>query len=534
MLGNGSGAFSTASSYTTGSNPFAIATGYFNADSNKDFVVTNNAAGSISVYLGTGSGNFATAVTYTSGGTSPRDIVSGDYNNDGNTDLVVANWGAPNVHLLQGNGAGIFSSVASFTTGNTPRSLAKADFNNDGKSDIAVANQGSNSVSLMLATGTGSFIISSYTLAAGSGAVQVISKDFNNDGNADAAIMGNSKITIMAGTGTGSLTSLSSFTTPIQINKMQSQDINGDGAADLVVAGYTGEIFMYHGDGSGNFSLSSSYIAEDQTLDVNISDYNNDGSFDVGSSSGFYESVNILLHSASPSVAISGPSTTCYGTPVTLTANGASSYSWTTGSTSSGISVTPTITTSYSVVGSNSLGCTSNTAIKTISVNPSPTVSISSTHSILCTGQSATLTAFGANSYSWNPGGSGNNIVISPSSNTSYSVTGADLNGCKNGTGFTQSVSTCADISELQHPNSDFLIIPNPNNGEFTLRHANNYPDHENNGQVEIFNAKGESVMTTPLVEREMKIDLRGLANGIYMVRITAQSGVVSKKVVKE
>ncbi len=65
-----------------------------------------------------------------------------------------------------------------------------------------------------------------------------------------------------------------------------------------------------------------------------------------------------------------------------------------------------------------------------ITINPSPTVSASASNVTLCTGQSATLTASGATTYSWGPSGSlnttsGTSVIASPLSSTVYSVTGS-------------------------------------------------------------------------------------------------------------
>lgn len=48
----------------------------------------------------------------------------------------------------------------------------------------------------------------------------------------------------------------------------------------------------------------------------------------------------------------------CAGSSSTLTATGASSYTWSTGGNTSGITVSPTVTTSYTVTGMNASGCT--------------------------------------------------------------------------------------------------------------------------------------------------------------------------------
>lgn len=59
----------------------------------------------------------------------------------------------------------------------------------------------------------------------------------------------------------------------------------------------------------------------------------------------------------------------CAGNPVVLTAGGGTTYLWNTGATSSSITVSPTVTTSYSVTGTSAEGC-NKLAVHTQSVNP--------------------------------------------------------------------------------------------------------------------------------------------------------------------
>lgn len=72
----------------------------------------------------------------------------------------------------------------------------------------------------------------------------------------------------------------------------------------------------------------------------------------------------------SPSVSIAGPSTLCLGQTATLSVSGADSYSWSTGSVSPTLIVTPSITAVFTSTGtSSSKGCKA-TAELTLTVNP--------------------------------------------------------------------------------------------------------------------------------------------------------------------
>ncbi|MCD6019148.1 MAG: hypothetical protein K0S53_2269 [Bacteroidetes bacterium] len=116
-------------------------------------------------------------------------------------------------------------------------------------------------------------------------------------------------------------------------------------------------------------------------------------------------------------------STICAGQSVTLTASGASTYSWSPGAqTTTVITVNPTGTSSYTVRGFN--GSCSSTKTITINVSSTPTVVSSITNTTICNGKSVIATVTGATSYSWFPTGSGNTSTLTPSSTTVYTVTG--------------------------------------------------------------------------------------------------------------
>lgn len=157
-------------------------------------------------------------------------------------------------------------------------------------------------------------------------------------------------------------------------------------------------------------------------------------------------------------VTVNNPAPVCAGTPVTLSAAGATSYSWTDGTnTFSGatVSVSPTANTVYTVTGSNAGGCTSTKTVA-VTVNPKPPVEAGNDRSI-CAGTSTTLTASGAATYSWSDGTNtfaGNNVSVSPSVNTTYTVTGTNASGCTNTDVVTVSVTPAPTVSLASIPNS--------------------------------------------------------------------------------
>jgi hypothetical protein len=128
----------------------------------------------------------------------------------------------------------------------------------------------------------------------------------------------------------------------------------------------------------------------------------------------------------------SNPASICAGNMATLSASGASTYSWSNGSSNAITFVTPSVTTTYTVTG-NSNGCSGN-AIVTVSVVPSPSLTVSVFPSdTICIGKTVTLTASGSYStFTWSNGlGNGASVITTPGASTVYQVTGNNgNNGC--------------------------------------------------------------------------------------------------------
>ena len=148
---------------------------------------------------------------------------------------------------------------------------------------------------------------------------------------------------------------------------------------------------------------------------------------------------------ALPTVDAGVDQTVCENDMVTLSGSGASSYSWTGGITNN----TPfaaTTTTTYTVTGTDGNGC-QNTDNVTVTVNALPTVDAGADASI-CIGNSTTITATGASTYSWDQSlGAGASHSVSPTANTTYTVTGTDGNGCVNTDAVTITVNALPTVN---------------------------------------------------------------------------------------
>lgn len=127
--------------------------------------------------------------------------------------------------------------------------------------------------------------------------------------------------------------------------------------------------------------------------------------------------------------AIASNTVICSGTPVTFTASGAASYSWSpAGGTSATTTVSPSSNTTYTVVGT-SLGCSSSATLDLV-VNTTPTVTATASSTLICSGSanSVTLTASSTTAnYSWAPSGGTSAVeIVTPTVSTVYTVTSAN------------------------------------------------------------------------------------------------------------
>ena len=246
----------------------------------------------------------------------------------------------------------------------------------------------------------------------------------------------------------------------------------------------------------------------------------------AANASGTNSVVKSITVTANPTVTVGGSSVVCAGSPATLTATGATSYTWNPGSlTGSSIIVSPTVATTYTVNGATGNCAGSN--VKTLNVNPAPNVNASASPSVLSAGQSTTLFATGAASYTWNPGGiTGNPIAPSPTTTISYSVTGTGTNSCTKTTVLSVSVSACTGISSVTS-NEYFNISPNPNSGQFVISTGT-----QDAFDVNIYNSIGQLIKTATQNKNQANIDLSNYAKGIYYVVINTSGRKINRKVI--
>jgi len=135
--------------------------------------------------------------------------------------------------------------------------------------------------------------------------------------------------------------------------------------------------------------------------------------------------VAIVVNQTPAITASTATPTVCSGNTATLQATGGTTYSWSPGGlTGTPVDVNPVATTTYIVTGTTN-GCSST---GTVTVTISKTIAAG--RGTRCPGVNSTLSATGANTYTWMPGNlSGSSVTVAPAVTTTYTVTGT-VNGC--------------------------------------------------------------------------------------------------------
>jgi hypothetical protein len=221
---------------------------------------------------------------------------------------------------------------------------------------------------------------------------------------------------------------------------------------------------------------------------------------------------------SAPIISASGATTFCEGGSVTLTSSNGTSYLWSNGATTASIDVVAD--GSYTVIITNVDGCTSPaSATTTVAVDQLPDVTVTEVNNTI------TATQTGA-AYQWIDCGNGNqeiagatSIAFSPTVNGSYAViitsgTCSDTSAC--------TVISTIGISEHEsvyiglHPNPGTDIVQVTASGEIQ--------------EIELFSAAGELIR----IEKNAHFDIRDLARGVYIVKVTTNQGTGMVRLVKE
>ena len=215
----------------------------------------------------------------------------------------------------------------------------------------------------------------------------------------------------------------------------------------------------------------------------------------------------------------------CSGDLAVLQAGGGITYSWSSvgfSSNSQNISVFPTTNTTYTVYGTGTDGC-ANSATVSVGVYSSQNINAYATPSAICVGEIATLSVTGGTPSV----GNYQNEIVSPTINTSYSVTIKDNNGCLyNRVAYVEVNAICATVVYNGFtPNGDGV------NEFFYIDHIERFT----NNKVFIYNRWGNTVFETTNYNNltnawDGRVKGTLVPNGTYFYVINLNDGSEPKK----
>ena len=259
-----------------------------------------------------------------------------------------------------------------------------------------------------------------------------------------------------------------------------------------------------------------------------------------------------------------GPLTFCQGGSVNLTATGGTSYNWSTGANTAALSANASGIYVVTVTSAN--GCT-DTEQATVTVNAVPSANVvMDGNSVLCPGETLTLSAAPGNTYAWTTGASTSEITVSTAG--TYGVVVTSANGCSANSGniiltagnasastldvtaldaytlngveyttagtYTQVIQNEAGCDSTITLNLTltvgiddlnavvYEVYPNPTADQFTIAASQAV-----NGAFSIQDAQGKIVKEGLMTGVSTTVDINEVARGIYFLRIAESSEAI-------
>lgn len=227
----------------------------------------------------------------------------------------------------------------------------------------------------------------------------------------------------------------------------------------------------------------------------------------------------IATVNSNAAVSVSADEEICAGESVQLTgsATDADSFSWSTGETTSTITVSPSSTTSYTFSAQNNCGTVSEDV--QVLVNPLPAQPV-----VFVTGSELASTA--GSTYQWylngTPVSNATDQTYSPLETGNYTVEVFDGNGC-------------SSLSEpynwitvgISQRNFELRVYPNPFHNQLLI-----VSDAEITS-IKVVDVSGRILFHSSISTNRMQFDTETWANGVYYLRGATTQGLFVEKVVK-
>jgi uncharacterized membrane protein YqhA len=329
-------------------------------------------------------------------------------------------------------------------------------------------------------------------------------------GNAIVTPTANSSYTVI-GTGASGCGSTSFAISSITVNITPTISVSSGSIC-------SGNTFTIVPTGASTYTFEGGSAIVSPTIS---SSYTVIGTSAAGCVSSLFATSNVTVNALPLPIITVNSGSICSGQSFTIIPTGANTFTFQGGSSI----VSPLANASYTVIGTSIAGCISSLpATSNVTVQASPTLTVLITPTLICLGQTATLSASGALTYTWNPIIPLNGIVM-PSATTTYSIIGTNSINCASAQVVkTISVSLCTNLFDSNNENDkEVSIYPNPANGYFTINLTSNE-------EVIISDSYGKIIYKEKHQKQKIEISVMDFSKGIYFTRI----GSVMRKLIIE
>jgi propanediol utilization protein len=300
-------------------------------------------------------------------------------------------------------------------------------------------------------------------------------------GSAVVSPTSNASFTV-AGTSTAGCVSQAVATSSLFVNQNPTITVNNGAIC-------AGQNFTINPNGANTYTIQGGNAVVSPTSNAS---FTLSGTSTAGCVSQAFATSNLTVN-PNPTITVNN-GTICVGQNFTINPNGANTYTIQGGNAV----VSPSINTTYTVIGTSTAGCISQAFVtSSMLVNPNPIITVN--NGTICVGQTFTINPTGANTYTIQ----GGNALVSPSINTTYTVIGTSTAGC-----ISQAFVT-----------SSMLVNPNPiitvNNG--TICAGQNFTINPNGANT--YTIQGGNAVVSPT------------SNSNYTVVGTSTAGCLSQAV---